>query len=62
MASPKKMRIDRHRNIADELEAELLSELEGITTQLRGTMKRLTRANSMGRTAKVIEIEYDVNE
>ena len=56
------MRVDRHRNIADELEAELLSELEGITTQLRGTMKRLTRSNSMGRTAKVIEIEYDVNE
>ena len=56
------MRVDRHRNIADELEAELLTELEGITTQLRGTMKRLTRANSMGRTAKVIEIEYDVNE
>jgi hypothetical protein len=56
------MRVDRHRDIADDLEAELLSELEGITTQLRGTMTRLTRANSMGRTSKVIEIEYDVNE
>ena len=56
------MRVDRHRDIADDLEAELLSELEGITTQLRGTMTRLTRVNSLGRSSKVIEIEYDVNE
>ena len=56
------MRVDRHRDIADDLEAELLSELEGITTQLRGTMTRLTRANSMGRSSKVIEIEYEINE
>ena len=56
------MRVDRHLDIADDLEAELLSELDGITTQLRGTMKRMTRVNSMGRSAKVIEIEYDVNE
>ena len=56
------MRVDRHRIIADELEAELLNELEGITTQLRGKMTRLTRANSMGRSSKVIEIEYEINE
>ena len=56
------MKVDRHTDIADDLEAELLSELDGITTQLRGTMKRMTRVNSMGRSAKVIEIEYDVNE
>jgi len=55
------MRVDRHRNIADDLEEELLSELEGITTQLRGTMTRLTRANSEGRSSKVIEIEYEIN-
>ena len=60
--STESMRVDRHRDIADDLEAELLSELEGITTQLRGTMTRLTRANSLGRSSKVIEIEYDVNE
>ena len=56
------MRVDRHRDIADDLEDELLSELEGITTQLRGTMTRFTRANSVGRSSKVIEIEYDINE
>ena len=56
------MRVDRHRDIADDLEAELLHELEGITKQLRGTMKRLTRADSSGRSSKVIEIEYEINE
>ena len=56
------MRIDRHKDIADDLEAELLDELKGITQQLRGTMKQMTRANSMGRSSKVIEIEYEINE
>jgi len=56
------MRVDRHRDIADDLEAELLSELEGITTQLRGNMSRLTRVTSTGRSSKVIEIEYEINE
>jgi hypothetical protein len=56
------MRVDRHRDIADDLEAELLSELEGITKQLRGNMTRLTRATSTGRSSKVIEIEYEINE
>ena len=56
------MRIDRHKDIADDLEAELLHELKGITQQLRGTMKQMTRANSMGRSSKVIEIEYEINE
>jgi len=56
------MRVDRHRDIAEDLEEELLSELEGITTQLRGTMKKLTRADYSGRSSKVIEIEYEINE
>ena len=56
------MRVDRHRDIADDLEAELLSELEGITIQLRGNMSRLTRVTSTGRSSKVIEIEYEINE
>ena len=55
-----RMRVDRHKDIADELEAELLNELQGITTQLRGEMTRLTRVNSSGRECKVIQIEYDI--
>ena len=55
------MRIDRHQDIADDLEAELLHELKGITQQLRGTLSQMTRVNSMGRSCKVIEIEYAVN-
>ena len=56
------MRVDRHRDVAEDLEKELIEELKGITQQLRGEMKQMTRANSMGRSSKVIEIEYDVNE
>lgn len=56
------MRVDRHRNIAEDLEAELLEELRGITQQLRGNMKQLTRADYSGRSSKVIEIEYEINE
>jgi|TARA_B100000378_G_scaffold263628_1_gene246649 hypothetical protein len=56
------MRVDRHRDIAEDLEAELLEELKGITQQLRGNMKQMTRADYSGRSSKVIEIEYEINE
>ncbi|AGG54235.1 hypothetical protein CYXG_00171 [Synechococcus phage S-SSM4] len=54
------MRVDRHHDPVTDLENSIIHELEGITTQLGGTMSRLTRVNSMGRSCKVIEIEYDV--
>ena len=54
------MRVDRHWDPVDNLEQELLTELEGITKQLGGNMKKLTRADSTGRMSKVIEIEYDI--
>jgi len=41
-------------------ETELLNDLEVITKKLGGTMTKLTRANSVGRSSKVIEIEYEV--
>jgi len=43
-------------------ETELLNDLEVITKELGGTMKKLTRADYSGRSSKVIEIEYDINE
>ena len=42
-------------------ETELLNDLEVITKKLGGTMTKLTRANSVGRSSKVIEIEYEIN-
>ena len=54
------MRVDRHWDPVDNLEKELLTELEGITKQLGGNMKKLTRADSTGRMSTVIEIEYNI--
>lgn len=56
------MRVDRHRDIAEDLERELIEELKGIATQLRGSFQKVSKCNSMGRTSKEIRIEYDVNE
>ena len=54
------MRVDRHWDPVNNLEQELLTELEGITKQLGGNMKKLTRADSTGRMSTVIEIEYNI--
>ncbi len=56
------MRADRHWDPVENLEKELLTELEGITKQLGGNMKQLTRVDYTGRSSKVIEIEYEINE
>ena len=56
------MRVDRHRDIAEDLEAELLKELQGIASQLRGTFQKVSKRDSMGRSSKVIQIEYDIQE
>ena len=53
------MRVDRHHDIAEELEEELLHELRGITTQLGGKMTQLTKADSTGKSSKIIQIEYN---
>lgn len=52
------MKVDRHRNVADDLEVDLLCELEGITTQLRGKMTQWTYSDPKS-THKKIVIEYD---
>jgi len=54
------MRADRHWDPVENLEKELLTELEGITKQLGGNMKKLTRSDSTGRMSTVIEIEYNI--
>ena len=37
------------------------NRLKFLLTELGGTLKRLTRADSTGRMSKVIEIEYNTN-
>ena len=55
------MKVDRYYDPYEDLEAQCLEELEHIAKSLGGNMKRLTRANSVGRSSKVIEIEYEIN-
>ena len=43
-----------------EREERIISRIEELSTLLGGTMTKLTRANSVGRSSKVIEIEYEV--
>ena len=56
-----RMRVDRHRDVADDLEAELLHELEGITTQLRGNMSQWTCSDPKSIHKKIV-IEYDYKQ
>tara|TARA_R100000278_G_scaffold86951_1_gene66408 strand:- start:583 stop:753 length:171 start_codon:yes stop_codon:yes gene_type:complete len=56
------MKVDRYYDPYEDLEAQCLEELEHIAKSLGGNMTKLTRANSTGRSSKVIEIEYEINE
>ena len=56
------MRADRHWDPVENLEKELLTELEGITKQLGGNMKQLIRVDHTGKSSKIIQIEYEINE
>ena len=56
------MKVDRYYDPYEDLEKKCLEELDYIARSLGGTMTRLTRANSTGRSSKVIEIEYEINE
>ena len=41
---------------------DLVSEIEGLTVLLGGTITRSTTYDSTGRTSKKITIEYDVKQ
>ncbi len=45
-----------------ESKERIIKRIEELTILLGGKMTKLTRANSMGRSSKVIEIEYEINE
>tara|TARA_B100000927_G_C16431824_1_gene455908 strand:- start:1147 stop:1284 length:138 start_codon:yes stop_codon:yes gene_type:complete len=41
-------------------EEEIVQLIKNLAEELGGTTTQLTRANSQGRSSKVIEIEYDI--
>ncbi len=44
----------------NESKERIIKRMEELAILLGGKMTKLTRANSMGRSSKVIEIEYDI--
>ena len=44
----------------NESKERIIKRMEELTILLGGKMTKLTRANSMGKSSKVIEIEYDI--
>ena len=45
-----------------ESKERIIKRIGELSILLGGKMKQMTRANSMGRSSKVIEIEYEINE
>ena len=44
----------------NESKERIIKRMEELAILLGGKMTKLTRANSTGRSSKVIEIEYDI--
>ena len=45
-----------------ESKERIIKRIEELTILLGGKMVKMTRANSMGGSSKIIEIEYEINE
>ena len=58
--SLKKMKVDRYYDPYEDLEKQVLKDIEYAATRLGGTMQKISRRNSHGRSSKIIEIEYDI--
>ena len=57
-----RMKVDKYYDPYEDLEKQVLQDLEYAATRLGGTMQKISKRDSMGRSSKVIQIEYDVRE
>ena len=57
-----RMKVDKYYDPYEDLEKQVLKDLEYAATRLGGTMQKISKRDSMGRSSKVIQIEYDVRE
>jgi hypothetical protein len=55
------MKVDKYYDPYEDLEKQVLKDLEYAATRLGGTMKKISKRDSMGRSSKIIEIEYNVD-
>ena len=56
------MKIDKYYDPYEDLEKQVLKDIEYAATRLGGTMQKISKRDSMGRSSKIIQIEYDVRE
>jgi len=56
------MKVDRYYDPYKDLEKEVLEDLEYAATRLGGSIQKISKRNSMGRSSKIIQIEYDIQE
>ena len=54
------MKIDKYYDPYEDLEKQVLKDIEYAATRLGGTVQKISRRNSHGKSSKVIQIEYDI--
>ena len=55
------MKVDRYYDPYEDLEKKVIKDIEYAATRLGGTMQKISKRNSMGRSSKIIQIEYNVD-
>ena len=55
------MKVDKYYDPYEDLEKQVLKDLEYAATRLGGTMQKISKRDSMGRSSKIIQIEYNVD-
>jgi len=55
------MKVDKYYDPYEDLEKQVLQDLEYAATRLGGTMQKISKRDSMGRSSKIIQIEYNVD-
>ena len=56
------MKVDRRYDPYEDLEKKVLKDLEYAATRLGGSIQKISKRDSMGRSSKIIQIEYDIQE
>ena len=56
------MKVDRYYDPYEDLEKQVIKDIEYAATRLGGTIQKISKCDSMGRSSKVIQIEYDIQE
>ena len=55
------MKVDRYYDPYEDLEKKVLKDIEYAATRLGGTIQKISKHDYMGRSSKIIQIEYNVD-